>query len=210
MDIFIKAYIPFCMISFILIAMVFPSLRTYKRTGINPVKLGKKTETPHDYIGFIFKLILIIIFMYGVLNSFIEFEPIEYLDILVLKIIGIILSILSLILTVHAQKDMSDSWRIGIDEENKTRLVTEGAFQYIRNPIFAGMLLILASLVLLMPAAFMAYLAVLSCIVINIQVRMEEEFLLMIHGKAYRDYKSTTGRFIPKFYTKRKSGEGMV
>jgi protein-S-isoprenylcysteine O-methyltransferase Ste14 len=31
---------------------------------------------------------------------------------------------------------MDNSWRIGIDEENKTGLVTKGIFSISRNPIF--------------------------------------------------------------------------
>ena len=36
---------------------------------------------------------------------------------------------------------MSNNWRIGIDEENNTELVTIGIFSISRNPIFFGMII---------------------------------------------------------------------
>lgn len=199
MDTFIKIYIPVYMIIFFLIAMIFPSYRLYKRTGINPVAFGKKAETAHDYIGVLFKLIFAAVALYCFLNSIIDFKTIAYLDMRVLKVTGVVLSLLSLLLIISAQKTMSDSWRIGIDESNKTKLVTNGAFKYIRNPIFSGMFLILVSLFLTIPTYFMLYLAVLSYLITSIQVRLEEEFLSKTHGKDYIDYKRKVGRFLPRF-----------
>jgi protein-S-isoprenylcysteine O-methyltransferase Ste14 len=34
-----------------------------------------------------------------------------------------------------AQLAMGDSWRIGVDESEKTELVTAGPFAVVRNPI---------------------------------------------------------------------------
>ena len=200
MIIFIKFYVPAYMIIFFLFAMVFPSYSLYKRTGINPVTFGKKAETAHDYIGVIFKLIFIAAAAFGILNSFVDFKTIACLDTTIFKVIGVSLSLLSLALIMAAQKTMSDSWRIGIDDQNRTELVTSGAFGYTRNPIFAGMLMVLISLFFIIPAGFMGYLAVLSYLITSIQVRLEEEFLSKAHGKDYIEYKNRVGRFIPRFF----------
>ena len=80
-----------------------------------------------------------------------------WINTLVVNTIGVMLSLLSMALILGAQKTMSDSWRIGIDEKNKTKLVTNGTFQYVRNPIFLGMILMLISFFLIIPTYFMAY-----------------------------------------------------
>jgi hypothetical protein len=43
-------------------------------------------------------------------------------------------------LTVIAQFAMAESWRIGVDPNERTPLVTTGAFAMVRNPIFTAML----------------------------------------------------------------------
>jgi protein-S-isoprenylcysteine O-methyltransferase Ste14 len=93
---------------------------------------------------------------------------------------------------------MGNSWRIGIDEEVKTQLITSGPFAYVRNPIFLGMIVTLIGIFLLIPTYFMAFLFILSYLLINIQTRLEEEHLLKIYETSYQDYKERTGRYLPK------------
>jgi protein-S-isoprenylcysteine O-methyltransferase Ste14 len=93
---------------------------------------------------------------------------------------------------------MGNSWRIGIDEDEETQLVTKGPFAYVRNPIFLGMIVTLFGILFLIPTYIMLFLLILSYILINIQTRLEEEHLLKIHGNHYLDYKKSTGRFLPK------------
>ena len=42
--------------------------------------------------------------------------------------------------TFAAQLAMSRSWRIGVGPEERTELVTRGAFALVRNPIFSWMI----------------------------------------------------------------------
>lgn len=198
MDTFFKVYVLVYMAVFFLTAMVLPSYLLYKRTGVNPVTFGKGAETAHDYIGLLFKLIFLAVAIYGICNSFIAFKRIDFISGVEIGITGIVLSIAALSLIIIAQRTMADSWRIGIDEKVRTELVTSGVFKYIRNPIFSGMLLILVSLFLIIPTYFMAYMVVLSYLITSIQVRLEEEYLIRVHGKNYLEYKKGVGRFIPK------------
>lgn len=101
-------------------------------------------------------------------------------------------------LAVAAQVDMGASWRIGVDETERTELVTEGLFRFVRNPIFSGMLVAVAGLALLVPNA-LALGAVLTAVVgLELQVRrVEEPHLRATHGEDYRQWASRTGRFVP-------------
>lgn len=45
----------------------------------------------------------------------------------------------ALIWVLIAQAQMGTSWRIGIDTENETMLITHGIFRLSRNSIFLGM-----------------------------------------------------------------------
>jgi protein-S-isoprenylcysteine O-methyltransferase Ste14 len=112
-----------------------------------------------------------------------------------MKIIGWILLILSLILVWIAQSHMRDSWRIGIDEENKTDLITTGFFSLSRNPIFLGIMIANVGLFLALPNAFTLLIVSLSTISINTQIRIEEEFLSQEFGATYSAYQKRVSRW---------------
>ena len=76
----------------------------------------------------------------------------------VFLIIALILIHLSLLWISVAQYQMSNSWRIGIDENNKTELITKGLFSYSRNPIFLGMIISVAGIFFILPNALTFFL----------------------------------------------------
>ena len=101
-------------------------------------------------------------------------------------------------ITTRAQLDLGRSWRVGVDEAERTELVTNGTFSVVRNPIFSGVVLAVVGLGLSVPspATWSAMLALLAGL--ELQVRaVEEPYLLRTHGDAYRAYARRTGRFAP-------------
>jgi len=122
--------------------------------------------------------------------------PFWYLENDTLVYIGWALLILSLLFVWFAQSNMRESWRIGIDEENKTELVTNGFFAISRNPIFLGIMIANIGLFLVLPNAFTLLIIALSTVSINTQIRLEEEFLLKEFGEQYSKYKGRVNRWI--------------
>jgi protein-S-isoprenylcysteine O-methyltransferase Ste14 len=100
--------------------------------------------------------------------------------------------------TLLAQFAMGDSWRIGVDESDRTELVTTGPFAMVRNPIFSGMIPVAVGLALMVPNV-VGVLAVAALVAaLEIQTRLvEEPYLLRAHGEAYRSYAARAGRFFP-------------
>ena len=172
----------------------------WKRTGINPV-VFKGTDDAHDFIGRLFKLLFALIVVVVLAYSFwLEVyrytAPIEWLEHKYLKWIGVALLLLSLVCTVMAQAEMGESWRIGIDQEHRTPLVRAGVFRLSRNPIFLGMMLTLLGMFLVIPNALTLLAFVMGVVLIQIQVRLEEEFLTKTHGVEYEQYKRQVRRWI--------------
>ncbi len=91
---------------------------------------------------------------------------------------------------------MGQSWRIGIDNEVRTPLVTSGLFAWSRNPIFLAMRVCLAALVLLQPNVITLALLLMGDLVMQFQVRLEEAFLREQHGAAYTDYCARVRRWL--------------
>ena len=129
-------------------------------------------------------------------ESYPNFLPIHQLEILLIQYVGIGLLAFALIWTIIAQGHMKNSWRIGIDTETKTQLITTGLFQYSRNPIFFGMIISLLGLFLITPNAITAIFLVVGYILIQIQIRLEEEFLTSQHKENYLFYQQKVRRFI--------------
>ncbi len=200
MQVFLKIYLPVYLLIYLAVTFILPSYRTWKQTGINPVTFGKE-DTAHNYIGFIMKLLIALLFImtlvYSVSNKLYNYlMPVWYMENQLVIIAGLAIIHVALVWIIIAQYQMSNSWRIGIDEENKTSLVTKGIFSISRNPIFLGMIVTVFGLFLILPNALSFFLTLTSYFIIQIQIRLEEEFLERQHGRSYQDYKSKTRRLI--------------
>ncbi len=103
-----------------------------------------------------------------------------------------------LVSTVLAQAAMGDSWRVGVDHDEQTELVTDGPFSYVRNPVFAGMIPAGLGIALLVPSVVAILAVILLIAALEIQTRkVEEPYLLATHGDRYADYARRVGRFFP-------------
>ena len=120
----------------------------------------------------------------------------SYLENNILFFIGFVLLHFSICWIFIAQMQMGTNWRIGIDEKNKTNLVTKGLFSVSRNPIFLGILIAVFGVFMILPNVFTFFIAFTGYIVIQIQIKLEEEFLLKEFGEDYNIYKKNTRRFL--------------
>ena len=200
MTVLLKIFLPIYFLLFFGLAMFWRSYIAWKRTGINPYKLGNG-DTVHDFVGKLFRLTLIatalIVVVFSFMYQYYEWlSPIAWMNSSVLVLIGIALLVLALIWVLVAQLQMGDSWRIGIDEETKSALVQHGLFGVSRNPIFLGMLIMLVGLLLLLPTAVTLTITVLGFVLIHVQVRLEEAFLTEKYGDDYRKYQAHVRRWI--------------
>lgn len=111
---------------------------------------------------------------------------------------GAAIAIAGIGLTFVSQLSMGDEWRIGVDTDEETGLVTSGAFAMARNPIFGCMILTGAGLTILVPNLISAVGLVFLVAAIELQVRfVEEPHLRRLHGKVYDAYAARVGRLFP-------------
>lgn len=187
-------------IFYFLMVFVVRSVLLWKKTGINPLTFDK-TDDAHGYNGRIYKAIsyieLVVVGIYAFKNDWYEYLlPFWYLENPLLQKIGWGFLILSIIVVWIAQTQMAKSWRIGIDEKNKSELVTHGLFSISRNPIFLGIMIANCGLFMVIPNAFTLLIIALSTISINTQIRLEESFLKKEFGTEYETYSKKTRRWI--------------
>jgi protein-S-isoprenylcysteine O-methyltransferase Ste14 len=196
----IKIALPIYFTVYFGLAFVLKSVMVARKIGKNPLVLPRD-DSAYGLIGRYFKTVLIAMFFYVTVQAFFDissqsFLPIKQLETPYIQYLGSFLLIIALIWTIFAQNDLKDSWRIGIDTVTKTNLITSGLFGISRNPIFFGMIFSLFGLFLTQPNAFTALFLIIGYVLIQIQIRLEEEFLLKQHGQAYQEYKQTVRRLI--------------
>jgi protein-S-isoprenylcysteine O-methyltransferase Ste14 len=134
----------------------------------------------------------------GPLADLAGLPPLAILDQPMVRGLGVAVAVLGIVLTLVAQLSLGASWRIGIDQAERTDLVTTGVFQVVRNPIFTAVILAFLGLALMVPNPVAIAGMVLTVTGIQVQVRLAEEpYLRRVHGTAYTDYAARVGRFLP-------------
>lgn len=200
MDAWLRIFLPVYLTAFFLIAFVWRSFLVWKRTGINPYVV-RKTSRPIDFVEAYYPvpglLIVAATTAYSLFPDVYPLAtPITWLAVPAVKIAGVVLMVLALIWIAIAQMHMGKSWRIGIDAENKTELIETGLFGVSRNPIFLGMRMALFGFFLALPNAVTLVAVVMADILMQVQVRLEEEFLTGVHGERYTDFQKRVRRWI--------------
>jgi len=182
------------------VLFVLNSYLVFKRTGKNPYILGKSkgvisfTERSIKAAGIVIPIILL---TYIFSKDFYQWlVPIQYLEEKYFDYIGIGLMAMGFVICLTAQYNMRTSWRIGIEINSKVNLVTDGIFQYSRNPFFLGTFLSNSGFILILPNILSFTIGVVYYFLIQIQVRLEEENLLKSLENNYANYCLTVRRWI--------------
>ena len=125
-----------------------------------------------------------------------------------LTVAGLVLALVGFAGVVLAQGGMGSSWRIGVDADERTELVTGGAFAVVRNPIFTAMCTALLGLAAMVPTPVSV--AAFGCLVVAVELQVravEEPYLRRVHGRDHAEYCAAVGRFVPGVGRSRPAGE---
>lgn len=114
--------------------------------------------------------------------------------------LGIALIVVGYTGTLWCYSIMGNAWRIGIDQKEKTSLVTEGPFRIVRHPIYFFQIVILLGVLLLLPTALSLLILIVHFVCVSVKALDEESYLLRVHGEQYRNYLSRTGRLFPRLF----------
>jgi protein-S-isoprenylcysteine O-methyltransferase Ste14 len=186
-------------LAFFLLAIVARAALQYRRTGSTGLIGISATAGSLEWFGGVLFAGAIVA---GVAAPILDLADTggayEDLDTTGVHVAGIVLFALGLAATIASQLAMGASWRVGVDERERTELVTSGLFSAVRNPIYTAMIASFAGLALLVPGPVSFGAVVLLMIALEMQTRLvEEPHLRRVHGAAYLDYGSRVGRFVP-------------
>ena len=103
---------------------------------------------------------------------------------------GLSLFGISIIMGWFFSAQLKESWRVGVHKNQRTELIQNGIYTYIRNPYFLSYFIMFFSLFLVRPSLVMAVLVISNVGIFHRMVLKEEAYLFSIHGKEYEKYKS--------------------
>ncbi len=112
------------------------------------------------------------------------------------EIAGTILIGAGLIFSTIASLNLGNSWRVGINNNDKTDLVTNGFYRISRNPYFLFYDIVLIGLSLSSQSVLVIVFSVMTIILFHILILKEEKYLENIHGADYRKYKTQVRRYL--------------
>lgn len=91
---------------------------------------------------------------------------------------------------------MKDSWRAGIPDQDKTKLVTDGIYQFSRNPAFLGFDLMYIGMFLLYCNVLTGIYTLFAMTMLHLQILQEEKFMAQSFGEDYLAYKKKVFRYL--------------
>lgn len=179
--------------------------RLLKEIGYDPIVIRplRQTEMPHDWLESILLVAVLALFADIVLNAVSPVWVSQQIAVPLLRHataarwlgLGVVTG--GLILSGAGVRRMGTSWRMGIDSRNPGALVTGGLFARMRHPIYAGMLLVASGAAAATADVLSIAAATAAWVGLPVQARLEERFMLSVHGDEYRAYMARTGRFWP-------------
>jgi protein-S-isoprenylcysteine O-methyltransferase Ste14 len=125
------------------------------------------------------------------------FGPVEWMVTPFIAWPGAFVAICGALLTILSQFEMGRSWRLGVREGDRSDLVIDGLYSFSRNPIYVGLMTTMVGIFLVVPNAVTFALVVAGWLTVSAQIRLEEEFLVGLHGAEYEAYKARTRRWLP-------------
>lgn len=102
----------------------------------------------------------------------------------------------NVILGAASLSGMRDSWRVGVQENQRTELIELGIYRFSRNPYFLAYLLMFAAYTILCQSAILLVLSPVGFVLIHAMVLTEERHLAAVHGDAYQRYRERVPRYL--------------
>ena len=180
---------------YVAVAIVSPFVANKRRTG---TWAFRATPGVGRFIGALFFCGSVLVLFGPLFDLTGTLGRTSQIDDHVVQGLGVVLAVAALPLVVAAQRQMGASWRVGLDPEERTELVTAGLFRVVRNPIYSGMVLLAFGIALMVPNAVSFAAAGDFLLAVELQVRtIEEPYLRRVHGSSYESYVARSGRFLP-------------
>ena len=192
-----RVALPLLLVVFAGVLLVWPVLRLRRQTGVWAVTLHRNTTAGNRAMGLVFLALVsgltLLVARFAVAGpASIGVWPAPGGVVLA----GLLLCAAGVGVIAVAQRQMGESFRIGIDDA-KTALVSRGLFRARAQPDLQRPARDAARRRARDPLRGEHSARLAAAAAIALHTRLEERHLLALHGDAYRSYAAGVGRFVP-------------
>lgn len=183
---------------YMLTGFVWRTWAQWRRTGDGGFRGISGRPGSREWIAGASFIVALLAGLLGPISALAGLAPVAALDLTSIGVAGGALAALGILATLWTQSQMGASWRIGVDEAERTDLITDGVFGLVRNPIFTAMSATGLGLALMTPnvVALAGFAALLLALQLQVRI-VEEPYLVSTHGDSYLRYSTSVGRFLP-------------
>ena len=162
-----------------------------KRKGIQTTQLGRGKEKVVRRIELIMSAATLLLVPVEVVSIFSGWNHMPS----PVRFAGAIMGLAGDLIFLVAVLTMRDSWRAGIPETDKTEFVSQGIYQYSRNPAFLGFDLMYTGILLMYFNGILLLFTIWAIVMLHLQILQEEKYLETVFGEEYCAYRKRTGRY---------------
>jgi len=112
------------------------------------------------------------------------------------QVIAGLFMLASLAISAASLKDLGDSWRVGVIEEQETELIETGVYRFSRNPYFLAYFLMFAAYTTLLQSLLLLVLSVIGFGMVHTMIIREERYLVNKHAADYEHYRQKVPRYL--------------
>ena len=163
-----------------------------KRRGIQTMQIGRGKEAQYDTVETLMGI------------ATVEIIPMQLMSIGFgwnhmppsARFTGFCIGMLGDLIFLISVLSMKDSWRAGIPDKDRTKLVTGGIYAYSRNPAFLGFYLQYIGVMLMFCNLLTVGFTVFAITMLHLQILQEERYLHTVFGSEYLDYQHRVFRYL--------------
>lgn len=164
---------------------------TLKHKGIKVNQL--KSQRNGNHLAIIMGLANLLVALIEFISIYCNTEnPFE-----IISLLGIVLGIFGDVAFYLSVKQMGDSWRAGVNPNEKTKLVTSGIYQYSRNPAFLCFYLVYIGILFMFYNPWLLAATLFVMMMLHLQVvKIEEPYLKETFKEEYSIYQKQVNRYL--------------
>ena len=175
----------------------------YQLTGNHGIRPAGKASPPLQILASVLLVLSALWTLFYTLGQTLGYWHVALEPSHVQLFIGYLCYAMGLTLVLVAQYQMGSAWRIGVDPNEQTELVTRGLFQHMRNPIYTGLFIGAIGLLLVSPSLVLLVGLLLGYVAVELFVRkVEEPYLQTQFGTAYQAWYKVTPRYFPRLFSR--------